>query len=242
MIFSYSRLSLYQICPKRFYYKYILKLEDSTITKPLALGKAVHKSIEAIINGLPVKEAVFEGYSVCDFHPEVSINEIAELVRRAPVTKNMGETEFYFRIPLFNSPNAPKIQGYIDLVQGNRLKDWKTNWKSYGVNENHQVGIYAWALSKLKGYEMVEGSLYFLRFKQESKYFFDENDMNQSRLWALKLANEINFKREMLDICPEKANDLFLIKPSSACSYCPFAFECYLDNQMDMKRRVEIND
>jgi hypothetical protein len=236
MIFSYSRLSLYETCPKRFYYKYILKLEESKITKPLALGKAVHKSIEAFINGMPLKEAIFEGYSECDFHPAVSISEIAELVKRAPVTKNMGETEVYFRLPLFNSPNAPKFQGYIDLVQGNRLKDWKTNWKSYAVNDNHQVGLYAWAISKLKKYEFVEGSLYFLRFKQESKYFFNKNDMDRSRKWALELANEINFKREMLDLLPEQANDLFPIKPSSACSHCPFAFECYLDNQTELKR------
>jgi hypothetical protein len=233
MIYSYSRLSLYQKCPKQFYYKYVLQLEDQKITKPLALGKAVHKGIESVIEGLSLDEAVLKGYTECDFHQGVSIIDITELVKRAPVTKNMGETEFYFRLPLSNSPDSPKIQGYIDLVQGNKLKDWKTNWRRYAVNDNHQIALYAWALSKLKGYDLIEGSLYFLRFKKEYKYFFSHMEMERSRQWALNLANEINLKIEMLDILPEKVNALFPVNPSRACLYCPFAIECYFDNEME---------
>lgn len=212
-------------------------MEDQKITKPLALGKAVHKGIESVIEGLSLDEAVLKGYAECDFHQWVSISEITELVKRAPVTKNMGETEFYFRLPLSNSPDSPKIQGYIDLVQGNKLKDWKTNWRPYAINENHQIGLYAWALSKLKGYDLIEGSLYFLRFKKEYKYFFGHMEMEGSRRWALNLAKEINLKIEMLDLLPEKVNNLFSMNRSSACSHCPFAVECYFDNEMGMKCR-----
>ncbi|WP_047980644.1 PD-(D/E)XK nuclease family protein [Ornithinibacillus contaminans] len=230
MIFSYSRLKLYETCPRRFYYKYVLGIPENTSTSFLALGKAVHKAIESIIKGISFEEAIIEGYSECDFHPDVSIEEISKLVKNASATKNMGETEIYFRLPLSNSPNAPEIQGYIDLVKGNRLEDWKTNWKMYDVNDNHQIGLYAWALHQLKGYDLIEGSLSFLRYKKESKYFFSEVDMENAKQWALNLANEINFKLQMLDIFPEKLDELFPDIPSSSCEYCPFVLRCYKDN------------
>ena len=226
MLFSYSRLHLYETCPLRFYYRYILGLSER-VTKPLALGKAVHQSIESMIKGSDYKHAIIEGYAACDFHPEVSFKEISNLVENAPVFKNMGETEVYFRFPLSDSPNAPQLQGYIDLVQDGRLVDWKTNWRSYGVLENHQVGLYAWALSKLQKTDLVEGSLYFLRYKQESKYFFSSIEMEQAKTWALHLAEEINSKLVLLDIMPEKANEIFPYKPSGACSHCPFVLQCY---------------
>ena len=50
MLYSFSRLSLYETCPYRFYQKYILG-KDDVVTKPLALGKAVHKAIELKIDG-----------------------------------------------------------------------------------------------------------------------------------------------------------------------------------------------
>ena len=128
MLFSYSRLQLYETCPLRFYYRYILGLPEH-VTAPLALGKAVHQSIESLIKGSDYKNAIMEGYVACDFHPEVSFKEISNLVENAPVAKNMGETEVYFRFPLSDSSNAPQLQGYIDLVQAGKVLDWKTNWR-----------------------------------------------------------------------------------------------------------------
>lgn len=227
MIFSYNRLSLYETCQRRFYFRYILKLEEK-VAKPLALGKAVHKAIEKIIEGRSVEDSVLEGYAECDFHPEVSIDEISHLVRNAPVYKNMGETEVYFCLPLSNAENAPKIQGYIDLVTENgTFKDWKTNWKAYDIHANRQLGLYAWALSKMKGYDLVEGSLYFLRHKKEQKYFFSQDEMEKSRQWAINLANEINFKLDLLDMIPEKVDEIFSPTFSSACQHCPFVLDCY---------------
>src|SRR3954468_18466697 len=100
MLFSYSRLQLYERCPLRFYYRYILGLPER-LTAPLALGKAVHQSIESLIKGSDYKNAIMEGYAACDFHPKVSFKGISNLVENAPVAKNIGETEVYFRFPLY---------------------------------------------------------------------------------------------------------------------------------------------
>lgn len=226
MIYSFSRLNLYATCPYRFRLKYI-EGRDEPVTKPLALGKAVHKAIETVIDGDSLSEAVLKGWADADFHPEVSYDEILELVKKAPVQHNVGETEMYFRLPLSNSSSAPEIQGYIDLVVGNTLMDWKTNWQTYDVLDNHQVGVYAWAVSQLNGFETVEGHLYFLRFRKVSTHTFDRDAMERSRQWALDLAESIEKKLFVLDMGFGNADDLFPPTPSSACSHCPFAVECY---------------
>ena len=51
--------------------------------------------------------------------------------------------------------------------------------------------------------------------------------MERSRQWALGVANEINSKREILDMLPEEAEGLFSSTPSSHCRHCPFVIECY---------------
>lgn len=237
MLFSYSRLQLYETCKLRFYYRYILKLPDH-VTAPLALGTAVHHSIESIIKGIDFQNAILEGYAACNFHLEVSFKEISNLVKNAPVFKNMGETEVYFRFPLSDSLNAPQLQGYMDLVQEGKLVDWKSNWRTYGVLDNHQVGLYAWALSKIQKREWIEGSLYFLRYRQENKCFFSPIEMEQARTWALRLAEEIHFKLQLLDIMPEKGKEIFPNVPSSACSHCPFVLRCYRDNKTILEREI----
>lgn len=227
--FSFSRLQLYEQCPQRFYYKYVLGL-DEPITKPLALGKAVHKAIELIIKGIDKEEAIKEGMKECDFHNEVSIDEVRQLVENAPFQKLKGQTELYFRLPLFNEENSPVLQGYIDLVDGNKIVDFKTNRIAYNILDNYQIALYSWAISKINGFSVVDGSLLFLRHKSESTYSFNEAIMNEALNWARNLVKEINIKLEILDYHPTKWNELFPYKASNVCSHCPFSIECYKAN------------
>ncbi|MFS0577267.1 PD-(D/E)XK nuclease family protein [Sporosarcina sp. 179-K 3D1 HS] len=228
MIFSFSRLSLYETCPYRFYKKYIQGYQEP-VTYPLALGKGVHKAIEEKINGVSHTEAVLNGMIEADFHPEVTLEEMSDLVSHAPIQANMGDTEVHFQLPLSGKDSAPMIQGYIDLVSsdGSRIVDWKTNRARYDVRDNHQVGLYAWAIGQLRNQSNVEGKLFFLRFKRESKLIFNQADMEKSRKWALSVANEINSKQEIIDRLPEKTEELFQSTPSSHCRHCSFAIECY---------------
>ncbi|MDQ0338149.1 hypothetical protein J2S00_000933 [Caldalkalibacillus uzonensis] len=69
------------------------------MTKPLALGKAVHKGIEMLIQGYTLEEAVCEGFIEADFHPQVERSEVESLVKKSPVHAGMGETEVHFQLP-----------------------------------------------------------------------------------------------------------------------------------------------
>ncbi|GAE93094.1 hypothetical protein JCM21714_2131 [Gracilibacillus boraciitolerans JCM 21714] len=230
--FSFSRLSLYETCPQRFYYKYVLGMEEP-ITKPLALGKAVHKAIECLLNGETFQEAIKKAMIEADFHEEVTAIEVEELVLKAPLVHlKGGETEIYFSVPLFpTEKDSPVIRGYIDLIDGNQIYDFKTNFKAYEVTDNFQVGLYAWAMEKerkLKG--KIRGSLLFLRHKRESKYYFDEEAREHAVRWARSLVKEIQFKLEMVDFSPSKRKELFSYRASAYCEHCPFTLKCYKDN------------
>ncbi|GAB3051579.1 RecB family exonuclease [Virgibacillus ainsalahensis] len=232
MIFSFSRLNLYEQCPYRFYNKYVLGKEEP-MTKPLALGKAVHQAIDDKINGLTHEEAVLNGYAEAGFHEELTQQEISELVERAPIQPKMGENEVYFKLPLSDKADAPEIQGYIDLYSPDgAITDWKTNRIPYDVQANRQVALYAWSIGQIKGLDTVEGILYFLRFRKESNHVFNVEDMEEARSWALNTANEINEKMALQELLPDESERLFPVQPSRLCGHCPFAWECLKNNSL----------
>ena len=63
----------------------------------------------------------------------------------------------------------------------------------------------------MKGRSTVEGNLFFLRIKRESKHVFNQCDMESSIQWALGVANEINSKTELLVMLPEEAEGGILV-------------------------------
>ncbi|MCF6094538.1 PD-(D/E)XK nuclease family protein [Microaerobacter geothermalis] len=227
MIYSFSRLSLYESCPYKFYLRYIEGREEPQ-TEPRALGKAVHKGIEMIINdGISLEEAVYKGLVETDFFP-LKREEVQWLIQNAGAEKGMGETEVYFCVPLSDSPSAPQVQGYIDLITPEGFfVDWKTNRKPYGVWNTMQLPLYAWALMKLRNIHSIVGSLFFLRFRRRESTTFDLSDGEKARLWAYDTAMEIEEKLFLLEMDSSKAEQLFPATPSGLCKYCPFVEECY---------------
>lgn len=221
---SFSRLSLYTQCPWRFYQKYVLgKLEPAT--KPLALGKAVHKAIELRIQGATEQEAILQGIIEADFHPEVTRDEIESLLDRAPVLE--GQTEVHFELPLAPQSGV-RFQGYIDLLQPNQFWDWKSNWQPYGANDTKQLVLYAWALMQLQERDMMKGTLFFLRYRKSVSYLYTKQEAGDARQWAYQLAEEIGMKMEIAGAFPEMSSILFPSTPGSVCKHCLFVKECYI--------------
>jgi len=243
MIFSYSRLKTFD-CPRRFYHKYVLRKKEPS--GPAAfLGKVVHGAIERIISGKDnnEKDAVQKSLEIMQEEerengfepPEVNIGEAIALTRNAKAKKHMGKAEEHFELPL--DPNnlfSPILQGYIDLYNNSPnniydvvLTDWKTNRSPYHPLDNHQLGLYAWALSKLTGAEKVLGILRFVRYKETKEaHLYTAKDMETARKWALDRANIIELKLVQLEAGkdPEK---LFPEKPESGlCRYCSFTGVC----------------
>lgn len=232
--FSFSRLKLFESCPFRWYLKYVEKLEEGE-TLPLMLGKAVHKAIEEKLLGKSDKEALLEGWKEVDFYP-FDLVEYETLFRRANVTRGDAlrstvEVEKHFLLPL-DGEGSPKIQGYIDLIQQifgtYSFTDWKTNRLIYDPMDNMQLALYAWALSHIYNVSEITGTLFFLRFfKANAKSkIFKKAEMEQARVWALQLANEIQMRLEQHFVQKKFLADCFPAQGNPGCANCPFADRC----------------
>ncbi|SOC22025.1 PD-(D/E)XK nuclease superfamily protein [Ureibacillus xyleni] len=221
--FSFSRLSLYDDCPRRFYYRYILALEEKEGV-PLWLGRAIHKAIERKIVGDSFDSALIQGMAAINFNQTVPFNDLKFLLNNLPANVQ-GNTEQYFKLAL-NEEGTLFLQGYIDLQNGPEITDWKSNRKIYSVNDTAQIGLYSWAIHQLYGYEQVKGRLYFLRFRKESAFVYDRSTMELARQWALQLAQEILIKLQQVQSGGNWCG-LFPSVRSSKCSHCPFAIACY---------------
>lgn len=225
-VFSFSRLNMFENCPRRFYYKYVLQLPEA-VTVPLLLGKACHKAIELIVQGATKREAMVAGLAEIDFE-EIPFSDYNYLLNNVPPIQ-AGETEKYFCLPL-SADGTVQIQGYIDWTNGNEIMDWKTNRKVYAVQDNPQLALYSWAMSQLTGYTQIQASFYFLRFRREVSFLYSLNDMEKARQWAEKMARHIQNTVSQCNGTPQDVA-LFPSYPNRLCEYCSFAANCYRDNQ-----------
>lgn len=238
-VFSYSRLKKFEDCPFQFFKKYILGKEEPK-TFPLALGSAAHDAIEGALSGkdksLALGEAIMEQDYFDDYKVDTldTINTLNEFIANAPVDylleKDDLEIEKYFKIPLSDEDNAPYIRGYIDvIVDKQEIWDWKTNRFSYDVTEEHQQGLYAWAIAKKYEMEDIDARLFFLRNKWYSKHTYTQEDQEEARKWAYNLALDIQRRLQELKKEPTmlKAAELFQANTNKYCEYCPFVAECF---------------
>lgn len=220
--FSFSRLTTYEDCPRRFYYQYIEKLEQKE-SVPLLLGKAIHAAVECKLAGDSFESALVQGMASVDFNSSVPYQDMTFMLGNVPETIK-GETEVYFKIPL-DQKETIFLQGFIDVVNGVEIVDWKSNRRMFGINDTTQMALYAFALHTLYGYEEIKARMFFLRFRKESTFIYDQQMMAYAKAWALDLALEIREQIERLDF--EYYEHVFLPQLSSKCSYCPFSVECY---------------
>lgn len=242
MIFSFSRLDMFESCMYRGYVKYILGKEEP-LTTPLALGKATHTGAEAKLKGLvdTDEEAAYFGAAEVNFFDGVTFDELLKLIRRVPsYYLNMPDqrTEVYFKLPLSDEVNAPLIQGYIDVLQPGlgcvelvpggsaEIVDWKTNWKMDPKRHMRQLALYAWATEKITGVDSVLGTVYYLRFKKPISTVITAEKRAEAVQWALKLAKEILTRVELLKLHPQNVKTIFPATPSKDCRHCPHAAEC----------------
>jgi hypothetical protein len=234
MIFSFSRLNLFESCPFRWYLTYIEKRETE-MSLPLALGRAVHKAIEQKMKGDTDKDALLKGWKDVEYY-DFNLTEYEELYRRANVVQGEAnspsvEVEKHFTLYL-DGEGSPRVQGYIDVVRhifGTvSFDDWKTNHQMYEPMDTMQLPLYAWALSQIYNVDQVTGTLFFLRFYKNNRktFVFSKKEMEQARQWALKVAEEILAAKNDVENGHRRFEDCFPAKANSSCTNCPFATEC----------------
>ncbi|MGI9951404.1 PD-(D/E)XK nuclease family protein [Moorellaceae bacterium AZ2] len=230
MIYSYSRLKKYDDCPWAFHQKYVREIPEPP-AEPLVLGKSVHQAIELALAGIPLDEAVATASTEAEL--PISSDEVYHLALPALEYLMAGNftppyrVEEHFEVPL-DGPGSPVLQGYIDFWDGKgTLIDWKTNRVFYHPLDNHQLGLYAYALKDM-GYSEVTGQLYFLRYRQASEPVrYTAELIDAARGWALALAKDIEERLVACELDGEDPVKMFPPKPQSGgCRYCSYAATC----------------
>lgn len=231
-LFSFSRLSLFRTCPKRWHYKYVLGLEDPA-GAPATLGKTVHKANELCLNGHSFEDAVVTAYME-EGDSTVEKSTVESMVKTALSYGYRGPTEQHFIMQL---AEGIKLQGYIDLVPNNSwiptVVDWKSGFKCYNVLDTWQIPLYAAAVMEQTGAEIVKGVLAFLRFRMTRTALIGRKEALQAKTWAIHTAEDIQQRLELLAVLD--MHEAFPARPSPACGNCPWSLQCLREEKGEVR-------
>lgn len=230
LIYSYSRLSLYESCPYRFYQKYVLGKQEPE-TEPMITGKIVHEAIETMVkNVTPIDLAIDKAMAPWEAHPEgsrVNRQDVFWMTKRGNqrVADYLPDKklELHLTASALDDPFVEStVQGYIDIMDSRKLGDWKTGRLKANPM---QVKLYLW-LAHENGFQLDKGFLYDLRFGKNDLEMDNTPEVREeARTWAADLISEIDQK--LIDMNDgDSVDSVFPAKCGSACQYCSFVKTC----------------
>lgn len=221
--YSFSRLSEFERCPKRFEFKYIQKLPE-ILEDAGHFGKIVHEAIARLIKNQNfeeiLKELEFEEY-------ERAKNMIEKVKNMINGLKIIGvEVKFSFNedfIPVPFDSDDVYIRGIIDMIvkgeHGYIIYDWKTG---YSKPNMFQLLFYAWAASKLN--LPVEAVGFVL--------------LNSGEIETIEVNDELldrTEKRIKSLVWQIENTKTFEPKPGLHCAYCSYIGICPLAKELERK-------
>ncbi|WP_182101635.1 PD-(D/E)XK nuclease family protein [Niallia taxi] len=230
--FSFSRLSMFEQCPRQYYYKYI-ENRPYPSNGPMKFGKIFHRAIELIHEaGYLPEESAFLASEEAEGMPEgYSYTDLVRMIKKTLKRLTAGEyADVYSEIHLLQ-PIAEDIylQGYLDRVVDDPttnttlIQDFKTSW-AHNDRYQKQLALYGWLFRNMREGVVGDlvGQLVYPRLRNEDREFaFTDDDLEDARQWALDLATDI--------LSREKTRDAFEMNVGSACEHCPFSALCSQD-------------
>jgi len=255
--FSYSKISLFEKCPKSFHYKYIQGKDEYFSTIEQHLGKTIHTAIEYT-------------YQIRDEGYEVSINFLTDAFHRSwnlisiddyrIVKSNMSAENYYsegikmlkdfFNEVLkndksrtlalekyFSMPITPSInyRGYIDRIsiESNglvRIIDYKSGKRINEPAKDKQLSSYAiWALDKFQ-LDKIEIAFAALKYGKISSAIIKRSQIPHIKNSLLNDVNQIMAAKSF------KAN------PSMLCDWCGYNPICDEKNRSWTRKKSIRND
>ena len=241
--FSVTSLMIYSQCPRRYYYRYILRVpEIAPMTRnttgngldPLQRGNIVHRVCEHLRSQTDKMQLLewaisMEGITLRQAEKLELLKIIDDYTKSSYYRHSIEqqvEYEMEFSVPI----NQFIITGTVDQIihddAGLKIMDLKTNQISkeqvpeIARSYYWQLNIYAWAVHKLTNKPVVETGLYFLFPDVIYQESHTELQIAETEKWLLKTCDQIQ-KGEAVGA------DAFPIELD--CMYCPY--NCDLINQ-----------
>jgi CRISPR/Cas system-associated exonuclease Cas4 (RecB family) len=229
---SWSRYNCYNECNAKYKFKYIEGYKEETTT-PLALGKAIHDTLEAVVKYKTTDDMEAIGFylmSIEKFKQDIvlSTNEIEEgkeqvinvlskmdKLTSGELQKVKGvETGFKYVI------SRGIFLGYIDLIILDKdengpfinVIDYKTGKHKYKTKTHDQMKLYTLAVKEMYPGFRVKASLYWTRFGDIDTYEFSDDE-----LLLFKNVVIYNLNKLIEDTTFEPNADMF------KCVYCQFS-------------------
>ena len=228
---SYSEISTYKQCRKKYYFSYVENLRSTTKSEPLVMGSSYHKKLEQIIK---------DG----DFEKTNDKTDVMASVWEKHIYPQLDivESEKYFDTEITKDLN---IVGYVDGVCRN---GWQIEHKttSTKIDEAYihklawddQIPIYMLANnSRDMWYTVIQKPS--IRQKQNESYesyltrceeWYEDGTETKIALFAVHRtdADIAEKKKEVIDIACEIENCKLYYRNPSACSIygCEFSSIC----------------
>lgn len=213
---SYSRLSLYEQCPRRYKHKNIDKLDDVR-NEAMERGDRVHKGVAAYLIGQPIVEKGIT-YGPELRHEAKAIDRFEPVFNQIKANDPVVEQQWAFT-PNWGTSTSwfGKDTWYRNILDAGVLWpdnsftviDWKTG-KAWGSNQEQMEQFAISVFARYPQVHFVETRLEYLDTGQEQHGEFTRSEAPAlKRKWADRAA-------------PLLADKTFAPRPGSYCKKCPF--------------------
>lgn len=234
--FSATALMIYSLCPRRYYYRYILRVPErvsrpaATGTSgldPLQRGNIVHRVCEHVAKNRDVDELLdwaiaMEGIKIKDRQRQ----ELRGIIDRyldsdyyQGSRQHQVDREVEFAVPLDRFVITGTVDQVIHTEHGLVIVDLKTNQIDAGevpaaaATYSWQLRVYAWALQAETRKPVVKAGLYFL-FPDLLYYGPDSYlDTKATEEWLVQACRQIQSWEQV-------GAEAFPM--GSDCQYCPY--------------------
>lgn len=223
--YSMSRLTEYERCPQRFYFKYIEGLPE-IIEDPGQFGSIVHQAIAAALKGEDWKSILVE----LDLEriEEAKIKVLSAVKWSRQLGQIVGiETKFAvdedYNLVDFDSDDA-FLRGIVDLIttDGETLQVW--DWKTgHSTPKMFQVMLYAYVIQKALGKPVTKAGYILLSTHDILEYDIDEDEL------------EITAKKLWKTIMKLERDEEFNPRPGNHCAFCSYVAMCPLVQSIQAK-------
>lgn len=246
--FSVTSLMIYAQCPRRYYYRYILrvpelgtgsgKLVDGDGLNPLQRGNIVHRVCEKVDPQHSVDEllqwaSAMEGISLTRAE-ERALRKIIDRYVASEyysfVAAGQVEREVEFALAIEDYTITGTIDQILTADDGLAVIDLKTNHitpeqvQDTAASYFWQLRIYAWAVQQLKGQPVSKTQLYFLFPNIVHTDYDAQRLVAETEGWLRTTCTQIVHQAE---------HGTVAFPATDRCQYCPYKCEQVTDMQQN---------
>lgn len=210
-MYSYSKLSTYNQCPKKYKFSYIDKLESKT---PLCFikGRKIHKELEQLNENTNCDNLSFE---VRNFLKSNIGKNIKNILLNY---KNRREFKFNLDKDFKNCNKKSFFTGVIDLLYIDKiltLVDYKTgNYKDLKYQDFLQLMCYSLFFFNNPSIQKIRLRYIYIEHNLENELIIDRNCIENVKRWILDTVNKL------------ENDNTFDCKYTILCDYCQYKNFC----------------